>query len=303
MIRRRPIPRRCVICPKCFCTFRQREFAQKWCSWKCYTAAKRIDAEKSCEQCGKVFTASTRWHLKRRRFCGRHCMWAWRREHASELKIRFGQRKQDRGRDWPQASQLARESHEHKCQAPGCDVPLNERASVDHIIPYRLLLKLKADDPGLNPNDQRNLIPLCRPHHVRKNEAENRLFRGDVVGFISSAGRFIPKERIESALALYRLTNPRLDVAALALKDDPALAPRKRPSVPLLKARGELHWRSFLTADQVRAIRRKRQAGESRRSVAKEFGISIHYVSSITGRKKWAWLDQGAGEIEATAAS
>ncbi len=193
-------------CKQCGAEFKGRPGSRyKWCSWKCYNVHRGAPVLKPCIQCGKLFTKRDRATTKKHRYCSRTCMWAWRRAHAKELKIRFYDRKQDRGRDWPQASNLCRELHEHQCQAPGCDLVRDERLNVDHIIPYRLLLRLMETDPHLKANDQRNLIPLCRVHHLRKSGAENKLFRGNVVGFIAEASRLIPKERILAALRLYGL--------------------------------------------------------------------------------------------------
>ena len=209
MIRRRPIPRvRYPIraCQRCGKEFQSRANGPiKWCGWTCYNADRSKPIPKPCIQCGKLFTKRDRATTRRERYCGRKCMWTWRREHAKELKIRFYERKQDRGRDWPQASRKARELGGHKCQAPGCDFIRDEQLNVDHIIPYRLLLWLRETTPDLNPNDQRNLIPLCRVHHLRKAGAENKLFKGNVTGLISEASRLIPRERILGAIQLYGL--------------------------------------------------------------------------------------------------
>jgi len=210
LIRRRRNPRSRTYpiraCQRCGKEFQTRANGPiKWCGWACYNADRSKPVPKPCIQCGKLFTKRDRATTKRERYCGRKCMWAWRREHVKELKIRFYERKQDRGRDWLQASALARELCEHKCQAPGCDLVRNERLNVDHIVPYRMLLWLMEESPNLKPNDQRNLIPLCRVHHLRKTGAENKLFRGNVTGFIADASRFIPRERLIEALQLYGL--------------------------------------------------------------------------------------------------
>lgn len=216
MIRRRPIPKsrtypgrkppRLSTCQRCGAEFQiQTKGPLKWCSWKCYNAQRPKPIPKPCIQCGKLFSKRDRAVTRKERYCSRTCMWIWRRIHAKELKIRFYDRKQDRGRDWPEASQLCRETHEHKCQAPGCDLVRDERLNVDHIVPYRILLWVMETDPRIKPNDQRNLIPLCRVHHLRKAGAENKLFRGNVTGFISDASRFIPRERLIEALQLYGL--------------------------------------------------------------------------------------------------
>jgi len=51
--------------------------------------------------------------------------------------------------------------------------------------------------------------------------------------------------------------------------------------------RGEGHGRAKLNAGQVRAIRAKRAAGQTLRSLAAEYGCSISNVHLIVARKKW----------------
>lgn len=58
-------------------------------------------------------------------------------------------------------------------------------------------------------------------------------------------------------------------------------------------ARGERQGSAKLTADQVREIRRRYDAGESRRDIAIAFGLHTVYVSNIGLRKTWAWLPEG----------
>lgn len=194
-----------AVCEECGREFKNRAGQRaKRCSWKCYNKSRAIPTKK-CIQCGNDFSRPASFHLRKAKYCSRDCMVRWRKEHPKELSIRFYERKQDRGSDWPEASAEARRLAQNKCGTSGCDIQLNQRASVDHIIPYRLLLKLRETDKAINPNAQVNLIPLCRTHHGRKTGAETRLFRGDVIGFISSASVIIPRDRVLAALAWARL--------------------------------------------------------------------------------------------------
>lgn len=52
--------------------------------------------------------------------------------------------------------------------------------------------------------------------------------------------------------------------------------------------RGERQWRSRLTDDGVRDIRRRVAAGEKRKEVAAEFGVSVSNIDLIVTRKRWA---------------
>jgi hypothetical protein len=54
--------------------------------------------------------------------------------------------------------------------------------------------------------------------------------------------------------------------------------------------RGERHYAHKLTAEQVLEIRRLCAAGQSRNTIAAQFGISFQHVSAIALRKAWCWL-------------
>ena len=54
--------------------------------------------------------------------------------------------------------------------------------------------------------------------------------------------------------------------------------------------RGERNAASKLTEGQVRDIRRRLAAGESRRSLARAFGVDKRTVQFIERGRKWGWL-------------
>ncbi|MGY3199690.1 hypothetical protein [Streptomyces sp. TE5632] len=56
-------------------------------------------------------------------------------------------------------------------------------------------------------------------------------------------------------------------------------------------ARGERHGSSKLTAEQVRAIRRRRAGGVSTAQLAAEYGVKDQAIYKIVRRERWAWLD------------
>jgi HNH endonuclease len=56
-------------------------------------------------------------------------------------------------------------------------------------------------------------------------------------------------------------------------------------------ARGESIGASKLSEADVRAIRLRHTAGESQRSLAREYNVTHPVVSRIVRRKAWAWLD------------
>ena len=54
--------------------------------------------------------------------------------------------------------------------------------------------------------------------------------------------------------------------------------------------RGNANHNTKLTEEQAREIKRRRKAGESGRSLAKEFNISEQTVALINTGKQWGWL-------------
>lgn len=92
-----------------------------------------------------------------------------------------------RGKEWRQA-RLAAETN--FCEVPRCDAFLHEQLKdevirkhppIDHIVPELLLFSLNL----IHPHDRVNLICLCKACHGRKKTVEDRLFRGDKMGFLA----------------------------------------------------------------------------------------------------------------------
>lgn len=52
--------------------------------------------------------------------------------------------------------------------------------------------------------------------------------------------------------------------------------------------RGERNGNARLTADEVSAIRKRREAGEQLRDLAAEYGVHYTHVHLICSRKRWA---------------
>jgi hypothetical protein len=55
--------------------------------------------------------------------------------------------------------------------------------------------------------------------------------------------------------------------------------------------RGERHTSAKLTPTDVREIRRRVAAGETRPGLAQAFGVTQAAISAILNRKSWAWLE------------
>jgi hypothetical protein len=139
----------------------------------------------TCRECGVVFEAMARSYglMKKKsrepKFCSTQCMYKGRLgpKHASYR----GGSLRSRGTGWGDLSAKIRKRDGMTCRRCGSD---EKRLVVDHIVPYRLMLKW-----GLEANHEHNLLTLCRSCHGFKVPAENALFKGDVVGFAAEMKR------------------------------------------------------------------------------------------------------------------
>lgn len=192
--------RTCVTCGNNFETTRPAA-PNKYCSNKCFVASIRLPkTELDCPQCGKhVVRATVR--TRPRKFCSDECRKLYMRGENSHM-FRGGNRAY-RGSNWTQQAALARARDGGWCQ--GCGAPHSvEKASVDHIVPFRLT-KIYADKDQKDPNDLANLICLCRKCHARKTSAEVKLLKGDVIGFLTAVNIFMPIQKVEQALSFWGL--------------------------------------------------------------------------------------------------
>lgn len=253
--------RRTETCKSCGKKFEKARPAasKKYCSHRCWALANAPSYRTfDCEGCGKEVTVRV-VQTRPRRFCSAKCATSSRRGDASPLWR--GNRRHTRGTNWPNQSALARERDGGRCCA--CGVVPTEKPSVDHIVPFRLAFRYGSED-GTDPNDLRNLISLCRSCHAQKTNIESRLLRGDVIGFRQAVARIMPLERVDVALALYRLGSTRgtldLFTATVPL---PAVQPRTGFRLPL---------------ESVKAMVEARDSGESPVAIALRYGIS-HYTS------------------------
>ena len=73
---------------------------------------------------------------------------------------------------------------------------------VDHIVPARLIKRLKAG----NPNQRENLQCICGTCHGHKLQADHKLCLGDKLGYLAVLRTYsFDLVRVERALALYGL--------------------------------------------------------------------------------------------------
>lgn len=91
------------------------------------------------------------------------------------------------------------------CEVQSCAVDFKQagvRRHVDHIVPARLIRRLRAG----SPDRRENLQCICGRCHGSKLQADHKLCLGDRVGYIDILRvHGFEMERIEKALALYGL--------------------------------------------------------------------------------------------------
>jgi HNH endonuclease len=92
-----------------------------------------------------------------------------------------------------------------KCEVESCGVDFKQvgiSRHVDHIVPVRLIRRLKVG----NPDRRENLQCICGSCHGCKLQADHRLCLGDKLGYLEILRtHHFDLERVERALALYGL--------------------------------------------------------------------------------------------------
>jgi hypothetical protein len=92
-----------------------------------------------------------------------------------------------------------------KCEVETCGVDFRQagiRRHVDHIVPARLIRRLKAG----NPDRRENLQCICRTCHGCKLQGDHKLCMGDKLGYLEVLRTHnFDLARVERALALYGL--------------------------------------------------------------------------------------------------
>lgn len=184
----------CKTCRKSFEKPRSRLILSRtFCSKLCYLKDRKGETL-TCPQCGDKFYSNPSLSKRTKiRFCSWDCSRAYMRG-ANSANWRGGQDRHYRGPDWPQKSAEARKRDEYKCQVCGKAQDKRQKLSVDHIIPYRLVLC----------NELLNLISVCRTpcHNSKTSGAEACFLRGDVLGFKSKLNaNGWPMERVQQALS------------------------------------------------------------------------------------------------------
>lgn len=103
---------------------------------------------------------------------------------------------------WSKHRQAALNGH---CEVEPCGVDFKmtgARRHIDHIVPARLIRKLKAG----NPDRRENLECICGTCHGHKLQADHRLCLGDKLGYLEVLRiHSFDLARVERALVLYGL--------------------------------------------------------------------------------------------------
>lgn len=167
-------------CKECKTIFSGSRFIQ-YCSKECRRAwveSRRPSAriiEGTCELCHSKFRRLARWKRSAFRYCSTSCSYQARRGVSKR-----GTPYPTRGVTWIKASSLCRDRDDNKCRAcHGTKTIGKSKLPVDHIVPYRLMLKY-----GFDANVSWNLLTLCVGCHGLKTGAEWALLRGDIVDFV-----------------------------------------------------------------------------------------------------------------------
>lgn len=188
----------CNHCGKEFLASRPAVIA-KFCTHKCYAqASRKPHVIYTCKNCKKEFDYQPTGG-RPRIYCCWKCSVSYRRGvgHPSFL----GNRRAYRGPTWIRQAALARERDNNLCTS--CGIIPSQKISVDHIIPFRIVITFCEDR---DPNDLVNLTCLCRSCHRRKTTGEIKLLRGDIEGFLKEVIPFISKERMSSALKFWGMS-------------------------------------------------------------------------------------------------
>lgn len=136
----------------------------------------------------------------------RRCHFCRARFRTEERPIRW----QGVDRKWPGTSPNRKGWKNHRtsaltgnCEVQTCGVNFRNpevRRHVDHIVPARLIRRLRAG----NPDHRENLQCICGTDHGYKLQADHKLCLGDKLGYLQILREHhFNMERVEQALRLY----------------------------------------------------------------------------------------------------
>jgi len=162
-----------------------------------------------CPQCGDTRTKVERTFCRgRSTYRQRRCCFCKSRFSTQEKPVS----RNHLNRKWPGPRPSRKGWKKHrvsalrgKCEVECCGIEFKQAAArrhVDHIVPARLLRRLKAG----HPDRPENLQSLCGTCHGYKLQADHRLCLGDKLGYLEILRTHgFDLARVERALAVYGL--------------------------------------------------------------------------------------------------
>jgi HNH endonuclease len=162
-----------------------------------------------CPYCGDVRTAVLKTVYRgHRAYRHRQCCFCKARFSTQERPVRWSRVE----RSWPGQHPSRKDWRRHRmpalcasCEVDSCGIDFKKAGvsrHVDHIVPARLIRRLKAG----NPNRRENLQCICGTCHGYKLQADHKLCLGDKLGYLGILRvHNFDMPRIERALALYAL--------------------------------------------------------------------------------------------------
>lgn len=162
-----------------------------------------------CPYCGdrrtEVLKTVYRGHNSYRH---RRCLYCGSRFSTQERPVRWSRVE----RKWPGPRPSRKDWRRHRtpalcgsCEIASCGIDFKQSGvsrHVDHIVPARLIKRLKAG----NPNQRENLQCICGTCHGHKLQADHKLCLGDKLGYLAILRTYnFDLVRVERALALYGL--------------------------------------------------------------------------------------------------
>ena len=185
-------PKNCVRCGKRFLGNRG-GIACRFCSTKCKGEWKLDQRITHCANCNAPIRGRFTY---RQVACSRKCGAILREKNHPRLTEKRYRYKENNS--WKALSKQIQMRDDKHCIIPDCE-SLFPRLHTDHFFPFRLVRSW-----GKDPNDWNNLNTLCDSHHAEKTHIEQKLFKGDWLGFKEGIRVLhFPEERVKVVCALY----------------------------------------------------------------------------------------------------
>jgi hypothetical protein len=187
-------PRKCLNCSKDFLA--HRGLASRFCSQKCKYEHQVNQRVHYCPNCNAPIRGRQTY---RQVACSRKCGAILRQQKhpaLTEKRYRYMEIA-----SWSDLSVKIQERDGKKCILANCKglFPSLSALHTDHFFPFRLVRSW-----GKDANDPKNLNTLCVGHHAEKTHIEQKLLRGDWLGFMQGITRLgFPEDRVKAVCELY----------------------------------------------------------------------------------------------------